>query len=178
MGFLSQKQIQQQRQHGAVLVVWAVAGHQQEQQDNQEISGVEIAGQQPPQKTGDAGIGMGRFLFWRSRTIPVRSGIAPGRRTGWLFWRLWLGWFRLWLRAGGRCRWRRCGPGRIRHPAAAVGAVGLGDVAVIHESAPAFSQFQRVGADEARGHAGDFGGAHGLFQLFDSLAAQVWSQGP
>ena len=135
-----QEQIQQQRQHGTVLVVRAVSGHQQEQQDNQEISGIKIRWQQPPQKIGDAGIGMGRFLFWRrSRAVSVGSGIASGRWTGGLFRRLRFGWFRLWLRAGGRCRWRRCGPGRIRHPAAAVGAVGLGDVTVIHASPPAFS---------------------------------------
>ena len=50
------KKIESQSQKSSVLFFRAVSGHEQKQQYDHQIAGVEILGQQPPQETGGAGI--------------------------------------------------------------------------------------------------------------------------
>ena len=156
------------------MIVAAVAGHEQQEQDNEQIACIEILGKQALQKVADAGICLGFLLLnRRSLRAVLSAGTALGR-TGELLSRLGLWRFRgrsrAWLRLGlpplGLLRliW-------FRHSVAPVGAVGLWDVTVIHGISPALSEFQRAGTHEACGKPSHFCCAHGLFQLGDPLPA-------
>ena len=57
------KEIQRKGQQGGVLIFGAVARHQQEQQDDEQITGVEILGKQFFQKAAHTGIRL-EFRLW------------------------------------------------------------------------------------------------------------------
>ena len=51
------KKIQRQGQQGGILFLLTIPGHEQKQQYDYQIPGVEILRQQPPQKAGGTGVG-------------------------------------------------------------------------------------------------------------------------
>ena len=91
----SHNKIQRQGQQGVIPVIGAIAGHEEQQQHDDQISGIEILGQQPFQKAVDAGIPVG-FLWGRGGAVTalLLAGSA--------LWRYRLRRFR--LRLGGRTR--------------------------------------------------------------------------
>ena len=102
-----------------------IARHQQEQNDYKQVSGVQIFRQQPFEKIS----GISTVIRWR------RAG-----RLLWAGGRALLA-IRPWLRRTGglrridRLRW--LGTGRLSNRIAAVRAVRLGNIAVIHGLSPA-----------------------------------------
>jgi hypothetical protein len=121
------------------LVIAAISGHQQQKKNDEQISGIEIFGKQSPQETGDAGI----WLVFRSWLLRTRMGpiaaVVLRVLAGRLFRRFGFGWLRGRNGAFFRGTWGL--PGRFGDTIAAVGAVGLWDVSVIHGASPAFQNF-------------------------------------
>ena len=137
--YILQKQIEYQCQQRRILIFLAISGHQQNQQDDQQVTGIEITGKQILQE-GSHTAASGRLRPVWARFRPVGSsvwfwagcrlwGLLMGtisRTDGcWLGWRLTLGYWR-------RPAWllRRL---RIRKPASSVTAIRLRDIAVIHD---------------------------------------------
>ena len=127
------KKVKRQGQKGGVFILLPVAGHEQQKQNDEQVAGVEVRGEQISEKRADipilpaGGRTMPRMPSWlrlwgRGRhAIPRRlTRSRPlGRRLG----------GPLLLRP---LRRRGRGSGRIGNPIAAIGAVGLRDVPVIH----------------------------------------------
>ena len=71
----SHEEINDQSQQGCSLVVITVAGHEKQQNNDQQITRVEILRQDPPKKAGCVGVlaavryglGFGRLRWWRRR---------------------------------------------------------------------------------------------------------------
>ena len=171
--FFLHKKVQGKGEEGGVLIVTVIAGHEQQEQNDEQIACVKILGKQALQEVADAGICL-RFLFLGRRSLRavLSAGTALGR-TGELLRRLGLWRFRG-CRAWLRLRLPPLGLLRLiwfRHSIAPVGAVGLWDVTVIHGISPALSEFQRAGTHKACGKPSHFCCAHGLFQLGDPLPA-------
>ena len=63
-GIVLEKEIDRQGQQGVVFVFRVVAGHEQEQEQHQQVAGVEIRGQEIPEK------GTGWLVFKTSVRLP------------------------------------------------------------------------------------------------------------
>ena len=63
-GLVLEKEIDRQGQQGVVFVFRVVAGHEQEQEQHQQVAGVEIRGQEIPEK------GTGWLVFKTSVRLP------------------------------------------------------------------------------------------------------------
>lgn len=101
------KQIQNQCQQSGVLILLTVPGNEQQEQNDEKIPGIKMAGQQIFQKSAHTAVARWRGrLGWRL----LMRRLSGGR---------WSGWRR-------RLRWKRC-------DTAAVGSVRLGDITVVHD---------------------------------------------
>ena len=106
------------------MIFRTVTGHEQKQQYNDEIANVKILRKKLPQEVAYAS--RGRFLgtvrwLWRMVFLAGRRTFRL-RRTWWRF---------LFSRLRTALVWN--GSAVVGHPAAAVRAIGLWDVAVIHD---------------------------------------------
>ena len=115
--FLLHDEVQRQSQQGVASFLFAVSRNEQQEDNDHQIPGVKIPGQQLPKKTSGALLIAGRLLRRR------RWGTGGSL-------------FRLRLNAGRIFRrWGR-GPGRFLagffHPLAVIGTVRLRNIAVIH----------------------------------------------
>ena len=118
--FFLQKEIERQGQQGGILILRTVARHQQQQQNNHQIPGIEILGDKISQESAQGTLLSGRLGLSIAAPVVLAGGLD--RRLG-------LTRRRRRLASGRRGRGT---PLWLADPIAAIAAVGLGDVSVIH----------------------------------------------
>ena len=145
--FLEQK-IQRQCQDGRQAVCVFIPVHQDQQEDHDEIHGVDLPWEQLPEEGEDVPVFSGRR--WRDGALRFRT--VDGRR--------WRGRFDSRLLFG-RLRALLWTAVIFRDSTPTVGAVGLGGVMVVHGASPALPCF---GAESGGRESGNSGCLHGFFE--------------